>query len=71
VNNVPDGAEAQREVERLMATQYAIHYHVWTQIEMLELILLRKAADRALAPTRAMEAAGQTLPIPGQAPEVS
>ncbi|HYS06410.1 MAG TPA: methyltransferase domain-containing protein [Candidatus Dormibacteraeota bacterium] len=43
VNGVRDDAGLQREVERLMATRYAIHYHVWTQLELLEFILaLRK-----------------------------
>ena len=43
VNNVRDSPGLQSEVERLMATRYAIHYHVWTQLEMLEFILaLRK-----------------------------
>jgi len=40
VNKVED---VDTEIERLMSIDYSIHYHVWTPLEMLELILaLRK-----------------------------
>jgi SAM-dependent methyltransferase len=29
----------EREVEHLLATNYSIHYHVWTQTELMELML--------------------------------
>ena len=32
------------EVERLMAMDYSIHFHVWTEIEFLELLLYCKKA---------------------------
>jgi len=31
--------EVQREVKRLLSTNFSIHYHVWTQTELLELLL--------------------------------
>ena len=35
--------DVDTEIERLMSIDYSIHYHVWTPLEMLELILaLRK-----------------------------
>lgn len=39
VNKVQDDAEAEREIAQNMSTDYSIHYHVWTQAEMLELIV--------------------------------
>ena len=39
VNKVKDEAEAEREINRLMNVGYSIHFHVWTQTEMLELVL--------------------------------
>lgn len=35
-----EGASFDREVERLMAMNYSIHFHSWTQREMLEMLLL-------------------------------
>src|SRR5947209_3908422 len=34
-----DPEEVQREVDRLLATDFSIHYHVWTQTELMELLL--------------------------------
>ena len=34
-----DPEEINREVEHLLATNYSIHYHVWTQTELMELLL--------------------------------
>jgi predicted SAM-dependent methyltransferase len=31
--------ELEREVDRLLATDFSIHYHVWTQTELMELLL--------------------------------
>lgn len=43
VNKVQDDAAAEEEIARNMSMDYSIHYHVWTQAEMLELIVaLRK-----------------------------
>lgn len=43
VNKVEDDAAAEREIVQNMAIDYSIHFHVWTQSEMLELIVaLRK-----------------------------
>lgn len=43
VNKVQDDEAAAREIEQNMAIDYSIHYHVWTQSEMLELLVaLRK-----------------------------
>ena len=34
-----DPEEVQREADRLLATDFSIHYHVWTQTELMELLL--------------------------------
>lgn len=39
VNKVEDDEEAEREIALNMSMDYSIHYHVWTQTEMLELIV--------------------------------
>jgi len=38
VDKVPDDAGAGRHAEELMSRQAPIHYHVWSQVELLELI---------------------------------
>ncbi len=38
VDGVHDDAARAAHVERLLALDYSIHYHVWTQTEMLELV---------------------------------
>jgi predicted SAM-dependent methyltransferase len=46
VNKVKDEQEAEQEIEQNMAIDYSIHYHVWTQAEMLEFVVeLRKMAS--------------------------
>jgi ubiquinone/menaquinone biosynthesis C-methylase UbiE len=46
VNKVQDDDAAEREIEQNMAIDYSIHYHVWTQTEMLEFIVaLREIAS--------------------------
>jgi ubiquinone/menaquinone biosynthesis C-methylase UbiE len=43
VNRVIDEAEVERQTAANMEMDYSIHYHVWTQAEMLELLVaLRK-----------------------------
>src|SRR6476469_2750674 len=42
VNKVQDDAEAEAQITHLMAIDYSIHYHVWTQTEFLELLLAVK-----------------------------
>ncbi len=39
VDKVTDEFEAAQRVKHLMKTGYSIHFHVWTQVEMIELIL--------------------------------
>jgi predicted SAM-dependent methyltransferase len=39
VCNVTDDYEVTRQVNELMITDYSIHFHVWTQVEMIELVL--------------------------------
>ncbi|RRR72211.1 MAG: methyltransferase domain-containing protein [Candidatus Viridilinea halotolerans] len=39
VNKVEDESEAQQQIEHLIAIDYSIHYHNWTQIELLELLV--------------------------------
>lgn len=39
VNKVAEGEEFDQEVDRLMAMEYSIHFHSWTQREMLEMLL--------------------------------
>ncbi len=34
-----DPEDVQREADRLLATDFSIHYHVWTQTELMELLL--------------------------------
>jgi hypothetical protein len=38
VNKVPE-AQVASAVQRLTQMNYSIHFHVWTQIEFLELLL--------------------------------
>jgi predicted SAM-dependent methyltransferase len=38
VNKVTDAIEAKKQIHTLMAMNYSIHFHVWTQAEMMELI---------------------------------
>jgi len=42
VNKVQDNVEAEAHITHLMAIDYSIHYHVWTQAEFLELLLVVK-----------------------------
>ena len=43
VNKVQDDEAAEREIAQNLLIDYSIHYHVWTQAEMLELMVaLRK-----------------------------
>jgi predicted SAM-dependent methyltransferase len=43
VNKVTDEEEAQQQTAYLLSIDYSVHYHVWTQVEILEfLILLRQ-----------------------------
>lgn len=39
VNKIADPAEAQRQVEALIEKNYSIHFHVWTQHELLEFFM--------------------------------
>jgi SAM-dependent methyltransferase len=39
VNSVTDGESCEQEVARLMAMEYSIHFHSWTQLEMLEMVM--------------------------------
>ncbi|MCP4663079.1 MAG: methyltransferase domain-containing protein [bacterium] len=39
VDNVTDEFEAAQRVRHLMKIGYSIHFHVWTQVEMIEIIL--------------------------------
>jgi predicted SAM-dependent methyltransferase len=45
VNKVEDKAEFEKRVEELLGIDYSIHFHAWTQLEMLEFVL---ALDRRL-----------------------
>lgn len=42
VDKVSDEDEAKKKVTHYMAIDYSIHYHAWTEIEMLELIMFLK-----------------------------
>lgn len=42
VDKVSDEAEAKKKVAHYMAIDYSIHYHAWTEIEMVELIMFLK-----------------------------
>jgi predicted SAM-dependent methyltransferase len=46
VNGVRDPAEAERQIQELMEKQAPIHYHAWTQVELLELILTLRRLHR-------------------------
>ncbi len=39
VNKVEDTAEVEKRVDELIGIDYSIHFHAWTQLEMLEFIL--------------------------------
>lgn len=39
VNKVKDPIEAQKNVEKIIKIDYSIHFHVWTQAEMLEMFI--------------------------------
>ncbi len=46
VNKVEDDEEAARQIALNLSIDYSIHYHVWTQTEILELIVaLRKVVS--------------------------
>lgn len=40
VNGVTEAAEIQRHVAHLMEIDYSIHYHAWTEVEIVEILLL-------------------------------
>jgi predicted SAM-dependent methyltransferase len=42
VGKIEDPAEAAEKTRALMAMDYSIHFHVWTQVEILELLLTLK-----------------------------
>jgi len=42
VEKVTDRGKAERQIAALQATDYSIHFHVWTQGEMFELLLVLK-----------------------------
>jgi predicted SAM-dependent methyltransferase len=42
VNHINDEPEAIRQVNTLMSINYSIHFHVWTQVEMIEMFLKLK-----------------------------
>jgi SAM-dependent methyltransferase len=42
INKINDDANIEQQIIHLMNMDYSIHYHVWTQTEMLELILTLK-----------------------------
>ena len=43
VNKVIDDIEAERQVKHLMEINYSIHFHVWTETEMIEFFLKQKS----------------------------
>jgi SAM-dependent methyltransferase len=43
VNGVSDKLAIAKDVEQLMAMEYSIHFHCWTQREMLEMILFLRS----------------------------
>lgn len=42
VHKVQEDAEVDREVKRLMDADYSIHYHTWTQLELLHLLVIMR-----------------------------
>lgn len=42
IDKIKDDAEAEQRILHLMNLDYSIHYHAWTQTEMLELIVTLK-----------------------------
>lgn len=42
VNKVTNDIEVEKQIGNLMKINYSIHFHVWTQSEMIELILKQK-----------------------------
>lgn len=48
VNKVTDEEQVQQQTAYLLTIDYSVHYHVWTQVEILEfLIMLRQRFDLA------------------------
>jgi predicted SAM-dependent methyltransferase len=43
VNNATDDIEVERQIRHLMEINYSIHFHVWTETEMIELFLKQKS----------------------------
>jgi SAM-dependent methyltransferase len=43
VNKATDDRKVESEVKRLMEINYSIHFHVWTEAEMIELFLRQKS----------------------------
>jgi SAM-dependent methyltransferase len=41
-NKVTDDIEVQRQIKHLMEINYSIHFHVWTETEMIEFFLKQK-----------------------------
>jgi len=48
VDNTPEKDKAAQRVKELMAMNYSIHYHVWTQTEMMQLLLGMREATSVL-----------------------
>jgi ubiquinone/menaquinone biosynthesis C-methylase UbiE len=46
VNKIIDDDEAERQAAANMEMDYSIHYHVWTQAEMLELLVALRRMSR-------------------------
>lgn len=42
VHDVKDAQQAKQDVENLIAQDYSIHFHVWTQSEIIEMVLALK-----------------------------
>jgi len=43
VNKVTDDIEVERQIKHLMEINYSIHFHVWTETEMIEFFLKQKS----------------------------
>jgi len=43
-NKVTDDTEVERQIKHLMEINYSIHFHVWTETEMIDFFLKQKSA---------------------------
>jgi SAM-dependent methyltransferase len=62
VEHVTTEPEAEARVRHLMETKYSIHYHVWTEMEMMEMFVrLRERFNLSLEPELMLKSNGEVV----------